>query len=40
MSRLPYFLDLLLTDGFEVISLMPQLPFTPGKFLALISDRG
>jgi hypothetical protein len=29
MSRLPHFLDIQLTDGGEVVSLMHQPPFTP-----------
>jgi hypothetical protein len=36
MLRLPHFLDNWLTDGGEVVSLMHQLPFTPGRFLVLI----
>jgi hypothetical protein len=34
------FLDNWLTDGGEVLSLTPRSPFTPGRFLALISVRG
>jgi hypothetical protein len=40
MLRLPHFLDSWLTDGSEIVSLMHQLPFTPGKFLVFISVRG
>jgi hypothetical protein len=36
-SRLPHFLENRLTDGGEVISLTP---FTPGRYLVLISARG
>jgi hypothetical protein len=39
MSRLPDFLDSQLPDG-EVFSLTHQFPFTPGRFLVLISVRG
>jgi hypothetical protein len=39
MSRLPHFLDNRLTDGGEAVSLVHQLPFTPGRFLVLISAR-
>jgi hypothetical protein len=39
-SRLPHFPDNRLTDGGEVVSLMRQPPFTPGKFLVLIFVRG
>jgi hypothetical protein len=38
-SRLPHFLDNRLTDGGEV-SLTHLPPFTPGRFLVLISIRG
>jgi hypothetical protein len=38
-SRLPHFLDNRLTDGGEV-SLTRWPPFTPGRFLVLISIRG
>jgi hypothetical protein len=31
MFRLPHFLDKLLTDGSEVVSLRHQPPFTPRK---------
>jgi hypothetical protein len=40
MSRLPHFLDNRLTDGSEDVSLTCRPPFTPGRFLVLISDRG
>jgi hypothetical protein len=30
-SRLPHFLDILLTDGGEVVSLTRRQPFIPGK---------
>jgi hypothetical protein len=39
-SRLPHFLDSRLTDGFEVVSLTRWPPFTPGRYLVLISVRG
>jgi hypothetical protein len=39
-SRLPHFLDNRLTDCGEVVSLTRQPPFTPGRFLVLISVRG
>jgi hypothetical protein len=39
-SRLPHFLDTRITDGGEVFSLMRRPPFTPGRFLVLISVRG
>jgi hypothetical protein len=39
-SRLSHFLDRLLTDGGEVVSLTNRPPFTPGRFLVLISVRG
>jgi hypothetical protein len=39
-SRLPHFLDNRLTDGGEIVSLMSWLPFTTGRFLVIISDRG
>jgi hypothetical protein len=39
-SRLPHFLDSRLTDGGEVVSLTRRPPFTPGRFLVLISVRG
>jgi hypothetical protein len=38
-SRLPHFLDNLLTDGFEVVRLTRRPPFTPRRFLVLISVR-
>jgi hypothetical protein len=37
MSRLPHILGDQLTDGSEAFSLKHQMPFTPGKFLPLIS---
>jgi hypothetical protein len=39
-SRLPYFLENRLTDGGEVVSLTHRPPFTPTRFLVLISVRG
>jgi hypothetical protein len=39
-SRLPHFLDNRLTDGGEVVSYTRRPPFTPGRFLVLISVRG
>jgi hypothetical protein len=39
-SRLPHLLENRVTDGGEVISIMRQPPFTPGRFLGLISVRG
>jgi hypothetical protein len=40
-SRLPHCLDILLTDGGEVVSLTRLPPVTPpGRFLVLISVRG
>jgi hypothetical protein len=40
MSRFSHFLDSQLTDGCEVVDLMHQSPFTPGRFLVFISIRG
>jgi hypothetical protein len=40
MSRLTNFLDNRLTDSGEAVSLMHRPPFTPGRFLVLISVRG
>jgi hypothetical protein len=39
-SRLPHLLDNRLTDGGEVVSLIPDRPLPPGRFLVLISVRG
>jgi hypothetical protein len=39
-SRVPQFLDNLLTDSSEVASLVHWPPFTPKRFLVLISVRG
>jgi hypothetical protein len=39
-SRLPHFIYIRLTDGGEVVSLTHRPPFTPGRFLVLISVRG
>jgi hypothetical protein len=39
-SRLPQFLDNRLSDGCEVVSLKRRPPFTPEKFVVLISTRG
>jgi hypothetical protein len=36
-SRLPHFVDNLLTDSGEVVSLTRRPPFTPERFLVLIS---
>jgi hypothetical protein len=38
-SRLPHFLDTRLTDVDEVVSLTRRSPFTPGRFVVLISVR-
>jgi hypothetical protein len=38
-SRLPHFLDTRFTNGGEVLSLTRRPPFTPVRFLALISVR-
>jgi hypothetical protein len=38
-SRHPHFIDNRLTDGGEVVSLTRRPPFTPEKFLVLISVR-
>jgi hypothetical protein len=38
-SRLPHFLDNRLTDGDEVFIPTHRPPFTPGRFLVLISVR-
>jgi hypothetical protein len=40
VSRLSHFLDSQLTDGDEVVNLMPRLCFTPWRFLVLIAVRG
>jgi hypothetical protein len=40
MSRLPHLLNSHLTDGGEVVNLPRRSPFTPGRFLVLISVRG
>jgi hypothetical protein len=39
-SRLPHFLDNRITDDGEVVSLRSRPPFTPGRFLVLISVSG
>jgi hypothetical protein len=39
-SRLPHILDNRLTVGGDVVSLTRRPPFTPGRFLVLISVRG
>jgi hypothetical protein len=38
--RLPHFVDIQLTDGGKVVNLTRLPPFTPGRFLVLISVRG
>jgi hypothetical protein len=40
LPRVPHFLDNRLTDGGNVVSLPRRPPFTPGRFLVLISVRG
>jgi hypothetical protein len=40
MSKPPYFIDNRLTDGGEIARLTLRHPFTPGRFLVLISVRG
>jgi hypothetical protein len=40
MLRLTHFIDNRLTDGSKVVSLTHWPPFTPGRFLVLISVRG
>jgi hypothetical protein len=39
-SKLTHFLDTQLTDGGEVVSLTHHPPFTPERFLVLISTTG
>jgi hypothetical protein len=39
-SRLPDFLDSRFTDGGEVLSLTRRPPFTPRRFLVLVSVKG